>query len=174
MKISPLLLYKRVFLGIVLLGAGWFALEVLPWKMGSSPPMPAEAFQKSLGQPVPEGVSNLVVVNRQYVIKSWCWMSFRATDRALASLLRTGRGTDVQRVEDPFLVNLALQGVRGVGHHKYDTADKQTVGWNRVLKLRKPEVYRLSYFSDSEGFFRHGDMIVDRESGWVYILSFTD
>jgi hypothetical protein len=174
MKFSPLLLCKRVFLGIVFLGAGWFAVEVLPWKMGPSPPMPTEAFQKFLGQPVSEGVSNLVVVNRQYVIKSWCWMSFQTTDRALASLLRTGHGTDSERVVDPFLVNLALRGVRGVAHSKYDSVDKQTVGWNRVLKLPKPEVYKLSSFSESEGFFRHGDMIVDRESRWVYILSFTN
>ncbi|PQV62453.1 hypothetical protein B1R32_13411 [Abditibacterium utsteinense] len=155
----------------MLLFGAWFAVEVLPWKMGPSPPPPTEAFHEVLGQPVPEGVSNLVVVNRQYVIKSWYWMSFRASDRALASLLRPGNLSDGGWVEDRFLVQLALQGVRGVGHHKYDSVDKQTVGWDRVLKLRTPEVYRLSFFSESDGFSWYSDVIVDRKGGWVYILA---
>ncbi len=162
-----------LFAGLLLCGA-WFVVNVLPWKVGPPPPPPAVAFQKALGQRVPKGVSDLVVVSRQYVIKSWFWMRFHASDQALASLLRTGNATDIKRVEHPPLVQIALQGTLGIGHHKYDSVDKQTVGWHRVLKIRKPEVYKLSYFSEADGFIWYSDVIVDRKGGWVYVLTRSD
>lgn len=146
---------------LLLLSGAWYVLERLPWRTEYNQRPPQRIFQEVTGEPVPAGVSNLRVAARHFFIKRWAWMRFQATDKAIQEMIeRHG-----QNAYDQTVAQRALQGKRWTGNHKYDDFDRDTVGWNAVFNIQKPEVYEFS----SNSYSWMGDMIVDRQTHTVYV-----
>jgi hypothetical protein len=96
-------------------------------------------------------------------------MRFHASDQTVASLVRTG-----QRVEDPPVRQIALQGMRGVLNQRYTAQDLRAVGWQAVTKIQKPEIYQISAYSEPSQFSWLSYLIVDRRNHLVYVHGSAD
>lgn len=121
---------------------------------------PSTIFQNVLGQPMPDGISNLKVIARGFAIKRWAWMSFSATDEALKQITQNEKLLEEPQLSWKLSNNYAVQG-------RYDAADKRYVNWREPAAIARKEVYEITGFQ--EGWMWGGYMMIDKDNRMVYI-----
>ena len=120
----------------------------------SSTNTPAEMYVRVLGQPIPEGVSNL-----QGVGDTWqgyrLYLRFNADDAALQEILATGyEPTEWDSIEFRFDIP--------------DGYDKFSPSWT-PHEIQKPDCYEANVSNDWTGFGMHF-LVVDPQADLVYFF----
>lgn len=89
-------------------------------------------------------------------------MSFNATPSALKILTKDNEPIDSE------LRSYVLGRGRAVVKDRFESMDLQTVGWQNVARIKKPEIYQFSTYT-SENFNWMGYLIIDRPNGIVFV-----
>jgi hypothetical protein len=151
-----------MLVGAFFIGSGllFVGVQAALWHTDYSREPAATVFQHVLGQPVPRGVTNLKAAGRAYAIKHWVWISFQATDEALATLA----ASEKELFESQATLKVAQ---KYSAHSRYDRADQGLVGWRRPATIPDGDVYEITGLQD--GWMWGGYMIIDQRTHTVYV-----
>lgn len=141
-----------------------YASQTLAFSADFSKHPPEQVFQMAMGYPPPQGVSEMRVSGRHYLIKRWVWMRFRVTDEAMHTLIE-------DRVPFPIADARRRMAQTSSAHPRYDKLDQERIDWNAIRRIEKPEVYE---FSNLGGWIWIGYLIVDRKNNLVWVHAWGD
>jgi hypothetical protein len=139
-----------------------YALDRISWGRNYNDAPPAIVFQHVLGKPVLKGVSRLQVTGRAYRGKHWVWVTFQATDQALATLTQDAAPVTPDSPTYSYWIERSY-----AAHPRYNQEDKAKVRWREPITIPAKDVFQISGFGDGWGW--GGYMVVDRQNHTVYV-----
>jgi hypothetical protein len=156
-----LVLLMGLAVGISLVWGFWRELtniDVSTWP-------PPRIFQQVFGPPIPTGVSEIRAAGRSLISGRTVWLRFRASDKAIASLVsgseRAATQEDAQACVKSTWIHFPRdktnpERIRWVGR----------VRWHEVNEIPKPECYQIRTPSTDTM------IVVDRNHHLVYVFQY--
>ena len=149
-------------------GFAWMVSRTLLYDYGKFPP--AQVFRKVFRQPMPHGVSDLMVAGHGVLQGHTVVMRFRATDDALRGILKDAVPTEAQdfirTMSRRVRTGEARRNPRGLGQFDLDALK---VHLDEAAHLRHGSYYLFSASKGGAGWF--GYIAIDHDRNFVYVIA---
>ena len=149
-------------------GFAWMVSHTLLYDYGKLPP--AQVFRKVFRQPMPHGVSDLMVAGHGILQGHTVVMRFRATDGALRRILKGAVPTEAQgfihSVSRRVRTGEARRNPRGLDEYDLDALK---VHLDEAARLRHASYYLFSASKGGAGWF--GYIAIDHDRRFVYVIA---